>query len=279
MKKAILPILIADFIVIASTSLAAAVGIMPRQVQIDDTTAPLGTGNIAGTITNSSGAPQENAHVAAFAFGVIGGPAIAVASTATNGHYELTIPEGRYHVIAFKFGEGVAFASPVVVEAGKTTDIDLSLSGGLIPGSVPGSQVESAQVIGSKIASTPETVGKGTIMGTITNQNGNPVAFVRVIAVGDPSDPNTTLGFTITHLLIGGKGTYSMDVPAGRYLFVRAAKLPFYIGAWAGPVSVNEGTSTFLDLSITYIGPKSVPNAIPGSQSVFTGNTCAGSMS
>jgi len=187
-------------------------------------------------------------------------------------------------VIAFKFGEGVAFASPVNVTSGGTTNIDLSLTGGIFNGSVPGSQavssqpingqsaplnaggeaiVESVQVVGSNAAST-ETVGKGTITGIITNQNGNPVAFVRVIAVGD-SDPNTTFGFTITHLLIGGKGTYSMSVPAGRYLLVRAAKLPFYVGSWAGPVSVNEGESVTLDLSITYIGPESMPNSIPGS--------------
>jgi len=180
MKKTILPMLIASLVVIASTSLVAAVGVMPRQLQIDNTTAPLGTGYIVGTITNSSGAPQENAHVVAFAFGIIGGPAIAIASTATNGNYEITIPEGRCHVIAFKFGEGVAFASPIIVESGETTDLDLSLTGGLFNGSVPGSQavplntggdslVGLARVIESKVASTLEIAGTGNIAGTITN--------------------------------------------------------------------------------------------------------------
>jgi hypothetical protein len=279
MKKTILPIFIAGLIVIASTSLAATVGVMPRQLQIDNTTAPLGTGYIAGTITNSSGAPQENAHVVAFAFGIIGGPTIAIASTATNGNYELTVPEGRCHVIAFKFGEGVAFASPVVVEVGKTTDLDLSLTGGLFNGSVPGSQavssqpvngqstplntggeaiVESVQVVGSNAASI-ETVGKGTITGTITNQKGTPIFFVRVSAFSTKNDSGREFGFCITHLLIGGKGSYSLRVPAGRQYFVRAAKLPLYLGAWAGPVYVDEGDTIILDLSITYIGPDNVP--------------------
>lgn len=101
--------------------------------------------------------------------------------------------------------------------------------------------------------------GTGTIKGTITNQNGKPIAFVRVVAVGNPKDPNTQLGFTMTHLLLGqGKGHYSMKVPAGRYLFIRAGKLPFYLGAWAGPVTVGVNKTITLDLSISYIGPKSL---------------------
>ena len=92
-----------------------------------------------------------------------------------------------------------------------------------------------------------EPVGMGTIKGTITNQNGRPIAFVRVIAAGSPRDNATTWAITFTHLYFGGKGTYSMDVPAGRYLFVRASRLPLYIGAWAGPVTVKEGETITLD--------------------------------
>jgi len=278
MKKTILPILIAGLVVIASTSLAAAVGVMPRQLQIDNTTAPLGTGYIVGTITNSSGALQENAHVVAFAFGIIGGPTIAIASTATNGNYELTVPEGRCHVIAFKFGEGIAFASPVNVTSGNTITLDLSLTGGIFNDSVYVSKeassqpvngqyaplntggeaiVESVQIVGSNAAST-ETVGKGTITGTITNQNGTPIFFVRVSAFSTKNDSGREFGFCITHLLIGGKGSYFLRVPAGRQYFVRAAKLPLYLGAWAGPVYVDEGDTIILDLSITYIGPESI---------------------
>jgi hypothetical protein len=108
-----------------------------------------------------------------------------------------------------------------------------------------------------------EMAGKGTVKGTITNQNGRPIPFVRVIAAGNPRDNATELGFTLTHLLFGGKGRYSMKVPAGRYVFVRAARLPVYRGAWAGPVVVTEGESITLDLSITYVGPKNMPVVFP----------------
>lgn len=124
-----------------------------------------------------------------------------------------------------------------------------------------------------KYRSTPlQKIGTGTIKGTVTNQNGNPVAFVRVAAFGNKSDGGREFGFAITHLLINGKGTYEMQVEPGRYLFVRAAKLPLYIGAWAGPIYVNDGETVTLDLSITYIGPKvtHVPTPVP--QSATTGN-------
>ena len=113
---------------------------------------------------------------------------------------------------------------------------------------------------------TTESTGIGIIKGTITNQNSKPIGFVRVIAAGSPSDNATKLAFTLTHLLPNGKGEYSLEVPAGRYLFVHAAKLPLYLGAWAGPVTVNEGESITLDLSITYIGPKNAPIVIPNFQ-------------
>jgi hypothetical protein len=108
-----------------------------------------------------------------------------------------------------------------------------------------------------------EMVETGTIKGTIINQNGRPIAFVRVIAAGSPNDNATKMAFTYTHLLIGGVGNYSLEVPVGRYLFVRASKLPFYLGGWAGPIVVTEGESITLDLSITYIGPKNSPIVFP----------------
>lgn len=113
-----------------------------------------------------------------------------------------------------------------------------------------------------------QSAGMGTIKGTITNQNGRTIAFVRVIAAGSPKDDATKLAFTYTHLF-NGKGTYSMEVPAGRYLFVRAAKLPLYLGAWAGPVTVQEGKVVNLDLSITYIGPKSTPVVVTSGQTLM----------
>jgi len=113
-----------------------------------------------------------------------------------------------------------------------------------------------------------ESSGMGTIKGTITNQNGRTIAFVRVIAYGSPRDNATKYGFAYTHL-IQGKGTYSMNVQAGRYLFVRAGKLPLYIGAWAGPVTVIEGQTVTLDLSITYIGPENNPFVIPSVQNLI----------
>ncbi len=113
-----------------------------------------------------------------------------------------------------------------------------------------------------------ESAGIGTIKGTITNQNGRTIALVRVIAYGSPKDNATTYAFDITNLFFG-KGKYSMQVPAGRYLFVRAGKLPLYIGAWAGPITVKEGQVVNLDLSITYIGPKTNHYVIPGVQNLM----------
>lgn len=101
-----------------------------------------------------------------------------------------------------------------------------------------------------------QKIGKGIIKGTVSNQHGKPVSFVRVSAFGNKSGGGREYGFAITHLIIQGKGKYEMEVEAGRYLFVRAARLPLYIGAWAGPVYVDEGETITIDLSITYIGPE-----------------------
>ena len=113
-----------------------------------------------------------------------------------------------------------------------------------------------------------ESAGMGTIKGTITNQNGRTIAFVRIIAAGSPKDNATKLAFAYTHLF-NGKGIYSMEVPAGRYLFVRAGKLPLYIGAWAGPITVQEGQTITLDLSITYIGPEITPVVVTSGQTLM----------
>jgi hypothetical protein len=110
-----------------------------------------------------------------------------------------------------------------------------------------------------------DTEGTGIIKGKITNQNGKSIAFVRIIAAGSPKDNATKVAITFTHIFFG-KGTYQLIVPAGRYLFVRAGKLPLYIGAWAGPITVQEGKCVNLDLSITYIGPKSTPVVYPSGQ-------------
>jgi len=305
MKNGILPILVASLMIltVVGTSCTAGAAINTARSQKIVPMQVLGTGYIAGTITDSSGDPIENAHISAFTLGILpwmGEPAIAIASSGTNGHYQLTVPAGEYNVFAFKLGEGVAFATPVLVEVGQTTNLDLSLTGGIIPGAMPGARVQSFGVISEPllpaqtvvmdpvtapvampedpIEPTAEIAGTGTIEGEITNQNGNPVAFVRVVAVGNPNDPDTQLGFTITHLFLGGgKGRYSMSVPSGQYLFVRAGKLPFYIGAWAGPVNVGEGETVTLDLSITYIGPDSVEVSEPVSsqQSTVIENTCS----
>jgi len=112
-----------------------------------------------------------------------------------------------------------------------------------------------------------ESAGMGTIKGTITNQDGKTIGLVRVIAYGSPKDNATKYAIKLTRVFCG-KGRYSMEVPAGRYLFVRAGKLPLYIGAWAGPVTVKEGQVVTLDLSITYIGPKINPVYIQSGQSL-----------
>ncbi|MCK5261763.1 MAG: carboxypeptidase regulatory-like domain-containing protein [Thermoplasmatales archaeon] len=151
------------------------------------------------------------------------------------------------------------------------------LVGGLIVLTVVSTCFTAGAALGShrieKYRSIPlQKIGMGTIKGTVTNQNGNPVSFVRVAAFGNKSEGGREFGFAITHLLINGKGTYEMQVEPGRYLFVRAARLPLYIGAWAGPVYVNDGETVTLDLSITYIGPKVTPVPSPVPQSTVTRN-------
>ena len=125
-------------------------------------------------------------------------------------------------------------------------------------------QVPSQQTQPEKI----ESAGMGIINGTITNQNGRTIAFVRIIAAGSPKDNATTWAFAYTNIFFG-KGTYELPVPAGRYLFVRAGKLPLYIGAWAGPITVKEGQVVTLDLSITYIGPQNTPVVFPNGQNII----------
>jgi len=151
------------------------------------------------------------------------------------------------------------------------------LVGGLIVLTVVSACFTAGAALGShrieKYRSIPlQKIGTGTIKGTVTNQNGNPVSFVRVAAFGNKSEGGREFGFAITHLLINGKGTYEMHVEPGRYLFVRAGKLLLYIGAWASHIYVNDGETVTLDLSITYIGPKVTYVPTHVTQSTLTGN-------
>jgi hypothetical protein len=106
------------------------------------------------------------------------------------------------------------------------------------------------------IAADPleQVASKGTIRGVITNDNSEPLFFVRVIAIGEKTTTGRAIGFALTHLILGGKGSYEMEVEPGRYILIRAAKLPLYIGAKAGPIVVEAGEIKTLDLSLTYIG-------------------------
>lgn len=97
-------------------------------------------------------------------------------------------------------------------------------------------------------AASPQA-GKGTIKGTITNQNGHNVAFVRVYAV---NFQEKEFGFAYTHL-ISGKGEYTMKVPGGNTYFLRAARLPFYFGAYNTGVYVDEGETKTVDFTIYYL--------------------------
>lgn len=141
MKKVILSGLVASLMILtvvgacftADTTMA-----LPKAADSLSKTGILGTGYIDGTITNSSGDPVENAHSIAFTtiLGILSGnpPTFAAASTDSNGYYQISVPEGRYFVIAGKLGRGFAIATPVIVESGKTTTVDLSLTGGLLGG-------------------------------------------------------------------------------------------------------------------------------------------------
>ncbi len=144
MKRIILSIIVLIIITIAVTS--AGLPVYARNIKESTQYVvinPAGSGFIAGTITNSSGVPIENAYVAAFTLGILpwmGEPAISMVSSDSNGYYKLTIAAGEYNVFAFKLGEGVAIATPVLVETGQTTIVDLSLTGEIIPGAATAPQ-------------------------------------------------------------------------------------------------------------------------------------------
>jgi hypothetical protein len=141
MKKVILSDLAAFLMiltVIGACFTAGATMALPKAADSLSKTGILATGYIDGTITNSSGSPVENAHIIAFTtiLSILSGnpPAFATASTDSNGYYQISVPEGRYFVIAGKLGRGFAIATPVIVESGKTATIDLSLTGGIFGG-------------------------------------------------------------------------------------------------------------------------------------------------
>jgi hypothetical protein len=111
-------------------------------------------------------------------------------------------------------------------------------------------------LISSTIATQPinKTADNATIRGVITNDDNEPLFFVRVLAIGEKTTGGRAIGFTYTHLFLGGKGSYEMEVPPGRYSLIRAGKLPLYFGAIAGPIVVEAGQTKTLDLSLTFIG-------------------------
>lgn len=111
-------------------------------------------------------------------------------------------------------------------------------------------------LISSTIAkpSISKTASTATIRGIITNDDNEPLFFVRVLAIGEKTTGGRAIGFTFTHLFLGGKGSYEMEVPPGRYSLIRAGKLPLYFGAIAGPIVVEAGQTKTLDLSLTFIG-------------------------
>jgi hypothetical protein len=100
---------------------------------------------------------------------------------------------------------------------------------------------------------TNKNAGNGVIRGIITNEDNEPLFFVRIYAIGEKTNTGRSIAFTYTHLFLGGKGSYKLDVDPGRYVLIRAAKLPFYIGAKAGPIVINSGETKTLDLSLTSI--------------------------
>ena len=302
MRKAIVSILAAGLLVVIGVGSCFTTGAAENicgQETVEFPAALLADTGIRAIIVDQNGIPAEGISVTAFNILGLLSPqkAFAYGTTDSNGHAILSVPEGRYTVIAGKLGYGGAAAFPVMVYDGQLTDVRLSLTGPIIPGSVPSAQVQSPEVIFEPslqqqtmvtdpvtnpvtmpedvVDSKIEMAGTGTIQGMVTDQNGNPIAGARIVAVGDPDDPNTQFGVTISHLFLGEKGFYSMDVPAGRYVFLRAAKLPFYIGAWTVGFYVDEGVTIIRDLSMTYIGPGLVVSTPASSQqSTVIENTC-----
>ena len=77
-------------------------------------------GSIAGTVSDSSGAPLGSARVSA---------AGVSATTADNGRYSLRVPAGVYDVRAQRIGHRAATVSRVVVNEGQEARVDFTLAG------------------------------------------------------------------------------------------------------------------------------------------------------
>lgn len=138
---------------------------------------------ITGTVTNESGSALSSMSV--IAYDQDAGSAADSTTTDGSGDFTLSVGAGTYDVIAFDNGGTYkdAFNVGVSVETGETVTADVTMS---------------------------EMPPTGTIEGTVTDPNGNPVSSATVEAVDDSF---TNFKQTTTD----ANGDYSLSVPEGTY--------------------------------------------------------------
>jgi hypothetical protein len=143
------------------------------------TSAPSGT--LEGTVTDSSTSqPIEGAAINVAPLG---------ASTVTDagGHYSLTLPVGAYDVTASAFGHTPQTQSATIND-GQTTTLDFAL-----------------------IAAP-----SGSLSGTVSDGDGNPIENATVTILGTPITPATTDGSGHYSFASVPEGTYNVKAEAGR---------------------------------------------------------------
>jgi hypothetical protein len=143
------------------------------------TAAPHGT--LEGTVTDAGTSdPIAGAHVSVTPLG-------ASTTTGPDGHYSLTLPVDTYTVTASAFGYNTASQSAAVTDGGTTT-------------------------VNFALTAAPT----GSLSGTVSENNGNPLANGTVTILGTPIPPTTTDASGHYSFASVPNGTYNVKAEAGR---------------------------------------------------------------
>jgi hypothetical protein len=155
------------------------------------------TGTLTGTVTDAgTGAPIAGATVSVTIEG-----RTRTATTDADGVYTFsTLPVGTYDFTASAFGYGSATATATITESA-TTILDFALS----------------------------PVPSHSVSGTVTDDQGNPVAGATVTIEGTPIPPTTTDADGHYEFASVPEGTYTLTVDAGGCF--AAASVPLLVGA------------------------------------------------
>jgi|GEM_PF-4917638 len=171
-------------------------------------------GTIQGTVTADDGSQLSGMSV--MAWDQSSGSPVGTTQTGPSGGYSLSVAGGTYDVIAYDSGGTYedTFEIDVSVSAGSTTTQDLTMS------------------------AAPPT---GTLTGTVTGPNGNPVSGTTVEAV-DSSYRNFNSTTT------DAQGQYSMTVPRGTYEVSTSSAS--YANDVRAAVTVTGNQATTVDLQL-----------------------------